>query len=93
MSSAGFWAGGVVPAEPMFYSYTYPEAVGFRSAAIPAPAAFDATLGEFVLSYADVRDAADPAAMLSGFLQATYAAAADRAQWDRFALERDPVAP
>jgi hypothetical protein len=31
--------------------------------------------------------------MLMEFLEATYALAADLGQWDRAALERDPVAP
>mgnify|MGYP006176222171 CR=1 FL=1 len=58
-----------------------------------ANARFDETYGEFVLPYADVRAASDPEAMLADFLQSTYAAAADLAQWDRRALEREPVAP
>jgi Family of unknown function (DUF5996) len=35
-----------------------------------------------------VRDAASPDESLLDFLQSTYAAAADLAQWDRLALER-----
>jgi hypothetical protein len=45
------------------------------------------------LPYADVRGANEPDARLLGFLQATYDAAADLAQWDRAALEREPAAP
>ena len=90
VSSAGFWAGGVTAAEPMFYSYAYPEPPGFRDAAV---ANWDADLGEFVLPYAEVRAAPDPEAALTAFLAATYEAAADLAKWDRSALERDPVAP
>ena len=94
VSSAGFWPGGVTPAEPIFYSYAYPEPPHFREGAIaPDAARFDTVLGEFVLPYAAVRAAADPAAMLSDFLEGTYALAADLGQWDRAALERDPVAP
>ena len=36
VSSAGFWAGGVVAAEPMFYSYAYPEPPGFRDTKLDA---------------------------------------------------------
>lgn len=94
VSSAGFWAGGVTPAEPIFYSYAYPEPLHFRDAEIvPDAARFDPDLGEFVLPYAAVRAAADPAATLMEFLEATYAVAADLGHWDRAALERDPVAP
>ncbi|HUE78273.1 MAG TPA: DUF5996 family protein [Sphingomicrobium sp.] len=92
VSSAGFWAGGVLPAEPFFYSYAYPEPAGFRQASV-AHGRFDETYGEFVLPYATVRAASDPAAMLTEFLESTYAAAADLAKWDRRVLERDPVAP
>jgi hypothetical protein len=92
VSSAGFWAGGAVAAEPFFYSYIYPEPDGYRTAKI-APGKFDETYGEFVLPYADVRASADPAEMLSEFFQSTYDAAADLAKWDRATLEREPVAP
>jgi hypothetical protein len=91
-SSAGFWAGGAVAAEPFFYSYAYPEPDGFRAAAV-AHGRFDESYGEFVLPYAEVRAASDPGRMLGEFLQSSYDAAADLAQWDRAALERAPVAP
>lgn len=93
-SSAGFWPGGVIAAEPIFYSYAYPEPVGFREARIsPGTARFDETLGEFTLNYETVRSSNDPEAELTAFLQSTYDAAADLAHWDRAALEREPVAP
>jgi hypothetical protein len=92
VSSAGFWPGGVVAAEPIFYSYAYPEPKAFRSRPVAA-GRFDEELGEFVLPYAEVRMASDPEATLMGFLQSTYDVAADLAQWDRAALEREPVAP
>jgi hypothetical protein len=94
VSSAGFWPGGATAAEPIFYSYAYPEPDGFRNSVIASGLArFDATLGEFVLPYEAVRTAADPEATLMAFLQFTYEAAANLAGWDRAALEREPVAP
>ena len=94
VSSAGFWPGGVTAAEPIFYSYAYPEPVGFRTSPIlPGEAKFDETLGEFVLPYDAVRASADPAATLGAFLKSTYEAAADLAGWNRAALEREPIAP
>ena len=94
VSSAGFWPGGVTAAEPIFYSYAYPEPDGFRSARVqPDAAKFDQDLGEFTLPYEKVRTAADPEAALTAFLQSTYDAAANLAKWDREALERLPVAP
>ena len=92
VASGGFWAGGVVPAEPFFYSYIYPEPEGYRDAMV-SHGRFDQTYGEFVLPYAEVRSAADPERMLGEFLQSAYEAGATRANWDRSALERVPVAP
>ena len=92
VSSAGFWPGGATAVAPIFYSYAYPEPEGFRDART-ASGSFDSTLGEFTLSYDDVRRAADPQQMLTAFLQSTYDIAADLAHWDRQLLEREPVAP
>jgi len=92
VTSAGFWAGGVTAADPFFYSYIYPEPHGFRAAEV-AHGRFDETFGEFVLPYADVRASADPDRMLSEFFQSAYDAAAELADWNREALEREPVAP
>jgi hypothetical protein len=92
VSSAGFWAGGVSAAEPFFYSYVYPEPEGFRAGQV-AHGRFDETYGEFVLPYADVRASADPERMLMEFFQSAYDCASDLANWDRHALEREPVAP
>jgi hypothetical protein len=94
VSSAGFWPGGATPAEPIFYSYAYPEPDRFRVApVIPDAAHFDENLGEFVLPYEEVRASSDPEAMLLAFLHSTYDAAANLARWNREALEREPVAP
>jgi hypothetical protein len=88
VSSAGFWPGGGGVDEPSFYAYAYPVPDGFAAAPMAPPAArFDATLGEFLLPYEAVRTAPDPDAALLAFLQTTYEAAADRAGWDRAALE------
>ena len=92
VASGGFWAGGAVAAEPFFYSYIYPEPPGFREAAV-AHGRYDATYGEFVLPYAVVRAAGDPARMLGEFLRSAYEAGATLAGWDRAELEREPVAP
>lgn len=87
VSSAGYWPGP--DGEGSFYSYAYPEPPGYREVDVsPSDAHFDAELGEFLLPYSSVRRAADPDAVLLGFLQSTYEAAADSAGWDRAALER-----
>jgi hypothetical protein len=92
VASGGFWAGGATAAEPFFYSYIYPEPDGYRAADV-AHGRFDETFAEFVLPYAKVQAASEPERMLGEFLQSAYEAGANRADWDRAALERDPVAP
>lgn len=90
VSSAGWWPGTAgVLAEPAYYSYAYPEPDGFRARAVqPGSAFYLEQMGEFVLPYDAVREADDPDAMLMQFLESSYAAAADAADWDRAALER-----
>jgi hypothetical protein len=45
-------------------------------------------LGQFILPYDALRQSAEPDAVLLGFLQETYEATANLAQWDRAGLER-----
>ena len=59
----------------------------------PAAATYDEAFGEFLLPYEAVRSAADPDATLLAFLQGTYEAAANAAQWNRGALECAPGHP
>jgi hypothetical protein len=89
VSSCGFWPGGDMLPEAVFYAYAYPEPAGFKSAAVrPASAYYHGDLGEFILPYAKVREAGSPDALLLEFLQSSYEAAADLGGWDRKALER-----
>jgi hypothetical protein len=90
VSSCGFWTGGDACPRPVYYAYAYPEADGFRTAAVrPAAARYDSTFGEFMLPYDEVRTAASPDATLLDFVQSTYEAAANLGGWDRPALERE----
>jgi hypothetical protein len=89
VSSCGFWPGGGTVTAPAFYSYTYPQPAGFAAVAVrPDGAYWDDALGEFLLPYDIVRQASLPDDRLLEFLDSTYEAAADLAQWDRAALER-----
>ena len=95
MSSCGFWAGGEPVPYPVFYSYAYPEPTGFSEAPVKPDAAFySKDLREFILPYDVVRRSASPDETLLDFLQTTYEAAANLANWDRASLERgeDPRA-
>jgi hypothetical protein len=93
VSSAGFWPGNDAYPHAAFYSYAYPEPPGFRNRRMAAGAAFDTTLGEFILPCDVLRAASDQDALLLDFLSTTYAAAADCGGWDRAALECSIGAP
>jgi hypothetical protein len=89
VSSCGFWPGGGPVPHAAFYSYAYPAPAGFSAEPIKPDAAFySADLGEFILPYDAVRQSESPDATLLDFLQSTYEAAANLAQWDRASLER-----
>jgi len=87
-ASAGFWPGSDAYPRPAFYAYAYPAPEGYADAS-PSPdaARWDTGMGEFLLDYDAVRAAPDPEGALLEFLQSTYAAAADRGDWDRERLE------
>jgi Family of unknown function (DUF5996) len=89
VSSAGFWVGSGAP--PLFYSYAVPTPKGFAEAAVrPTQAAWSSEMGEFVLPYEVVGTSEQPDETLRGFLDTTYAAAADLGNWDRVLLEEQP---
>jgi hypothetical protein len=91
VSSCGFWPGGGPVPYPAFYSYAYPEPPDFAQANIqPSDAFYSPDLREFILPYDTVRKSQNPDKTLLQFLRTTYAAAADLAEWDRSALEREP---
>jgi hypothetical protein len=85
VSSCGYWPGG--SSEGSFYAYAYPEPGDFSKWPVESPAYYDDTLREFLLPYGAVRTAEDPDAIVLGFLQSTYEAAAELGAWDRAALE------
>ena len=88
VSSAGFWPGGSGVDDAAFYSYAYPQPEGFSKTGVRPPQAFyHDELGMFLLPYEVVRTADSPDEVLLSFLQSTFDAAADRAGWDRAALE------
>jgi hypothetical protein len=89
VSSCGFWPGNGGFGKAAFYSYAYPEPVGFAQGPVqPESAYYDTALGEFVLPYDAVAQAPSPDDRLLDFMQSTYEAAADRVGWERAALER-----
>ena len=91
VSSAGFWTGGASGVdEPVFYSYMAPEPAGFYDARVsPGAAIYLPQLGEFLLSYEEVRQSRSPRDTLLSFMESTYEAGANLAKWDRAALEKE----
>jgi len=87
--ACGFWPGDERFPEPAFYAYPYPASPGMSTVSIrPEKAFYSQELGEFLLRYDDVRNAASPEQALLEFFQSTYEAEARLLQWDREALER-----
>lgn len=80
--SAGFWPGNGGFGEAAFYAYAYPVPEGLANAPVEPPgASWNAGLGEFVLPYAAVREAADPDLTLQRFLASTFEAGAALMDW------------
>jgi len=85
VSSCGFWPGSESFPHPVFYAYCYPTPDAFKDQPVkPDAAFFSPEMGEFMLRYDDVRNAADPEAYLTDFLQTTYEAAAHTGNWPSF---------
>jgi hypothetical protein len=94
VSSCGFWPGNGGYGRAAFYVYAYPEPASYGDTRLRTAGAFyDKNVGQFILPYDAVREARDPDALLLGFLQETYEAAADLAGWDRKSLERGDRGP
>jgi hypothetical protein len=91
--SAGFWPGGGDIKGPVFYAYAAPEPSGFADQKVkPAAAFYHPQMKEFLLMYDDVRKSPSPREALLAFLQSTYEAGANLANWDRKELERQGAA-
>jgi hypothetical protein len=59
--AVGWWPGDTRYPRAAFYAYAHPAPAEFASATLSPPAAhWDASLGEFVLDWDDIRDGADP---------------------------------
>ena len=80
--SAGFWPGNGGYGRAAFYSYAAPVPEGLDKAVLSGRGRFDRKMGEFILNYDEARTAPDPVNEVLSFLQETYSAAADLANWD-----------
>jgi len=80
---AGWWAGNEMYPKPAYYAFTYPKPSGIEEIKIqPEGAAWNATLGEFILDYDVVRNSPTPEAMLLQFFESAYQVGSKLAGWD-----------
>ena len=86
--SAGWWPGSGEVKEAAFYCYAAPAAPEFAKQRVrPEDAFYHSGMGEYLMTYDQVRSAPSPSAALLDFLQSTYEAGATTGKWDRRALE------
>ena len=93
VQSSGWWTGGGPTEDAAFYAYAYPKPDGYEAAEMEPDAWWSDEAGEWVLPYDAVREADDPEARLTAFLDAAYEAAAGLGGWDREALDCSPGRP
>jgi hypothetical protein len=79
----GWWPGDQRHDGAAFYAYAHPAPAGFADATLaPAAARWEASLGEFILEWEDVRTAADPHATALVFARSVFRHACSVCQWD-----------
>lgn len=81
--AVGWWPGDGSYGSPAFYAYAAPAPEGLPGAVLEPPAArWDATLGEFLLDWDDVRASGNPPGAVLGFARAVLRATCARSAWD-----------
>lgn len=81
--AVGWWPGDSRHPRAAFYAYAHPAPPGYERAGLEPPAArWDATLGEFVLEWDDVRASADPFAAALAFVRSAARHACIACAWD-----------
>ena len=81
--AVGWWPGDARYPHAAFYAYAHPSPPGFPDATLtPAAARWDATLGEYLLDWADVVAADDPHETALGFLRSAVAHACTVCEWE-----------
>ncbi|CAN5283973.1 DUF5996 family protein [soil metagenome] len=87
--SHGFWTGNGF-GEAAFYAYAAPAPENFGKQKVqPETAFYSDEMGEYLLKYEDVRQSENPDKMILDFMQTTYEAGANLANWNRKNLEVD----
>lgn len=80
--NCGFWAGDDSAPSPGFYGYLVPRPAGCEGAPMaPHYAGWVEEMGEWMMSYEEVRTCPDPRRALLDFLEAVYGAATSLGGW------------
>ena len=81
--AVGWWPGDARHPTAAFYAYAHPAPPGYSDGALaPAAAHWDASLGEYLLEWDDVRASADPHGTGLQFAQSAFAHACAVCGWD-----------
>jgi Family of unknown function (DUF5996) len=81
--AVGWWPGDGRYPKAAFYAYAHPAPAGFGQLAVsPSAARWDASLGEYVLDWDDVRAAADPHATALEFAHTVFQQACLACAWE-----------
>jgi Family of unknown function (DUF5996) len=81
--AVGWWPGMEQYPKAAFYAYAHPAPEGFENAELaPAAAHWDATLGEFILDWDDIRAEPDPFAAALSFARSAVLHACRVCGWD-----------
>jgi hypothetical protein len=79
----GWWPGDQRYGKPAFYAYAHPAPEGFASAKLsPAAARWEASLGEYILDWDDVRVTPDPHTAALEFARSAFHHACAVCEWD-----------
>jgi hypothetical protein len=79
----GWWPGDARYARAAFYAYAHPAPEGFAAGTLAPPAArWDATLGEYLLDWDDLRATPDPHALALEFARSAFHHACVVCAWD-----------
>jgi len=81
--AVGWWPGDARYGRAAFYAYAHPAPEGFGGAALaPSSARWDASLGEYILDWDDVRTGPDPRAAALEFARSAFRHACAVCAWD-----------
>jgi hypothetical protein len=81
--AVGWWPGDARYGRAAFYAYAHPAPEGFADGTLaPSAARWESSLGEFVLDWDDIREAADPRALAVEFARSAFRHACVVCDWD-----------